>query len=85
MSEVDLLLFVSILLSIIYLVLAAVALSHVKENIKANRNSYFLIVDLWWPFYDVYDELGRKICIYGRVLLPLVIIAYVIWAIERFG
>jgi hypothetical protein len=73
---------VAVLLSAAYTALGLMAYQHVnKEKIDA-LTPQLLAITLWWPFYDMYDEEGGKLCKYGRVVLPLAIAAYVVWFVN---
>jgi len=62
-----------------YLVLCYVAYRHVKSDKKDKWAAWVLLAtDLWWPTYeDLYDDVGRKMCTYGKILMPLIVVFYV--------
>lgn len=80
MSLSSLTLAVSLSLSVLYLILAIKAIGHVTKEERATGSHWLLIMDPWWPFHDkLYDESGKKILLYGKLLFPLVVIAYILW------
>ena len=74
----------AVLLSVAYVLLAMAALFHVDENKKAILRGRLPVFFFWWPFYsDIYTGSARKLCIYGRVLFPLIVAAYILWAVLK--
>lgn len=73
---------IAIVLSLLYVTLALVAFTHVSKTKTSSLAPKLLALTFWWPFYDMYDESGRKLCLYGKIILPLTIAAYVLWAVE---
>lgn len=79
MSISSLALFLAVSLSLVYVVLAIIAFTHVdksKTNMLAPR---LLALTFWWPFYDLYDDSARRLCFFGKIILPVAVVAYVIW------
>ena len=70
---------VAIALNIAYLILAFAAYPHMTAESKASQTNRVLALMLWWPFYDVYDENGRRFSFWGKVLLPVCVGAYAYW------
>lgn len=83
MSLPSLTLAVSLLLSVLYLILAIKALSHVNQEERARGSHWMLIMDPWWPFHDkMYEASGKKILLYGRLLFPVVVVSYILWVVQ---
>jgi hypothetical protein len=83
MSLTSAVLALAILMSIGYVAMAFAASSHVRPEKRDSRgvNRLFALT-LWWPFYtDLYDETGLRLCLYGRLLLFMAVVAYVAHAI----
>lgn len=70
-------------LGVAYVALAIVAYSHVNEEKTTPLLPKLLSLTFWWPFYDIYDERGRKLSVYGRIVFILAIVAYVLWFTQR--
>jgi len=69
----------AILLSLLYTALAFVAFSRVKQEKKVSQWNRLLSLTLWWPFYDdLYDESARKVRLYGKLLFPIIVVAYIL-------
>ena len=66
-------------LSALYVILAFVAFSHVNKEKTTRLIPGLLALTFWWPFYDIYDQSGRRLCFYGRILLTIAIAAYLLW------
>jgi hypothetical protein len=80
MSWSSLVLIVALLLSVTYLVLAIKAFGHVRPEEKGRRSYPLLLMDPWWPFYDnLYMESAQRTCPYGKILLPLIVAAWLLW------
>lgn len=69
-------------LSVLYVALALVAFTHVHKEKTTALTPKLLSLTFWWPFYDMYDEYGRKLSTYGKIILPIAIAAYVLWFIQ---
>lgn len=76
-------LFCAVFLSVLYAILAAMAFSHTDKRKLSPLFPQLIALTFWWPFYDMYDERGKKLCKYGRIILPIAIAAYVVWGIKR--
>lgn len=83
MSLTSAVLALAIVLSIGYVAMAFTASSHVKPEKKDSRGVNRLIaLTFWWPFFtDLYDEAGRRLCPYGRLVLFLAVGTYVLHAV----
>ena len=72
-------LIVGIVLGVTYAILGVCAYFHVDETKIEPMAPRILAVSFWWPFYDLYDDAGRKLCVYGRIIFPFAIAAYVLY------
>jgi hypothetical protein len=79
MNISSLALFLAVSLSVVYVILAIVAFTHVDKSKTAPLASRLLALTFWWPFYDLYDNSARRVCFFGRIILPAAVAAYVIW------
>ena len=82
MSLSSLALSVAILLSFLYVGLAFIALTRVDKEKTTPLTPKLLAVTFWWPFYDIYDESGRRLRLYGKIILPIAIAAYAVWGAQ---
>jgi hypothetical protein len=71
--------YLAMLLSVVYVILAIVAFANVDKSKTVPLFPRLLALTFWWPYYDIYDASVRKICIVGKIILPVAIIAYVMW------
>ena len=70
---------IAIALNIAYVILAFAAYTHMTPENKASQTERVLALMLWWPFYDVYDDTGRRFSSWGKVVLPVCVGAYAYW------
>lgn len=68
----------AVVFTVLYVVLAILAFNHVIQEKKSKFSGGLLALTFWWPFYNMYDEYGKKLCIYGKVLLPATVITYIL-------
>lgn len=86
MSLQSLTLLAAIVFTVAYLILAVRALSYVNQEERARGSYWLLIMDPWWPFHNkMYEESGKRIVLYGRILFPLALIAYVLWLVQLWN
>lgn len=64
--------------TVLYVVLAILAFTHVDVEKKSKVSGGLLALTFWWPFYDLYDAEGKQLCKYGKILLPIVVVIYVL-------
>jgi hypothetical protein len=77
MTYTSLAFLIATLLGVIYVILAIIAYSHRTEEEKFNQ---LLWTDMWWPFYDdKYHPEAKRVVLYGKLLFPIIILAWVIW------
>jgi hypothetical protein len=74
---------VGVVLGVLYAVLGFVAFFHVEAEKRKKQSVRLLSITLWWPFYDIYDESVRKLCLFGRFLMPIAVAAYIVSAIYK--
>lgn len=79
MNISSLALFLAVSLSVVYVILAIVAFTHVDKSKTAPLAPRLLALTFWWPFYDLYDNSARRVCFFGKIILPVAVAAYVIW------
>lgn len=79
MSISSLALFLAISLSVVYAVLAIIAFTHVDKSKTDMIAPRLLALTFWWPFYDLYDDSAKRVCFFGKIILPVAMVAYVIW------
>ena len=73
---------VAVLLSIVYGALAIRAHAHVDKGKMIKASPSLLALTAWWPFYDMYDDVGTRLCVYGRFLLPIIAGGYIYWGLS---
>lgn len=79
MNIANLFFIILFILAVIYLFMGMAAYSH---TINEERENKWLAISPWWAIYgSIYDEFGRKLSNYGRVILVIEIIGFVCWAI----
>ena len=74
---------VAVSLGVVYVVLGVVAFNHVITEKTTSLVPRAASLTFWWPFYDIYDEQGRKLSVYGKIVFVLTIAAYVLWFSQR--
>ena len=73
---------VAIVLSLVYGALSIAAFSHVRPEEKKRRSYVLLLTDPWWPYYkECFTDAARTPLLYGKILFPAVIAAWVIWGV----
>lgn len=79
------LLSLAVFFNVLYLALAIAAFSHVRTEREQSMPliEKLLTLSYWWPFYDMYDETGKKLRIYGRIILVMTITAYAFWGFQQ--
>lgn len=82
MSLSALALTLAILLSLLYVGLAFVAFTQVDKEKTTPLTPRLLAVTFWWPFYDIYDESVGRLRLYGKIILPIAIVAYAVWGMQ---
>lgn len=83
MTMTSLTLVSAVMLSVLYGILGSLALRHVKPEEKGRLAHQLLMMDPWWPYYgEMYAESGRKLCLAGKALFPIVVTMYVLWTIQ---
>lgn len=82
MSLSSIALTVAIVLSLLYTMLAVIAFTHVSKEKTIPLMPGLLALTFWWPFYDIYEEPAHGLRLYGKIILPIVIAAYVLWGVQ---
>lgn len=82
MSSSSIALTVAIVLSLLYTILAVIAFTHVNKEKTNPLTPGLLALTFWWPFYDIYDESAQRLRLYGKMILPIAIVAYVLWGMQ---
>jgi hypothetical protein len=67
---------VALVLSLVYLGLAAKAYRHMRREPKTSEVQRLLAFTLWWPFYDAYEPHAKRLRIVGVVVLLVCLAAY---------
>jgi hypothetical protein len=76
----------ALLLSLIYGALGCVAFAHIKPEHKHKLSGQLLRLDPWWPYYnDMYLAGAKRSCLYGMVLFPVIIGAWIAWGILQYN
>lgn len=71
-----------VLLSFVYFIIGLLALSHIDKSQSGDRGSS---LSPWWPFNEkIYDDFGKKLCGYGKILFFVVWGGAAIWAIDKY-
>lgn len=73
---------IAILLSFLYAGLAFAAFTHVNKEKTTPLTPRWLAMTFWWPFYDIYDDSAQRLRLYGKIVLPIAIAAYVVWVMH---
>lgn len=69
------------ILGVIYLFMGLAAHSH---TIKDNRTDKILAISPWWAIYSsIYDDFGQKLSRYGKVILFIEAVGFIIWILLR--
>lgn len=77
MIILKLLLAVVFLLGFVYLIMGFIAYGHRLES-----SSEIDALTPWWAFNrDTYDDAGKKLCFYGKVIIFIESISLIIWLI----
>ncbi len=81
MNLINLMVAILFVLGVIYLALGLIAYAHTTSNSKSDK---WLAISPWWASYSsIYDEFGKKLAKYGKVILVLEIVGFVVWIISR--
>lgn len=72
---------IAVTLNLAYAILGIIAFTHADRKNDSGL-SPILSLTLWWPFYNIYDEHGKRLCTAGRLTLLLTGAMYLIaWQI----
>jgi len=67
----------SFMLSFVYMVMSLLAFRHIPDMRYRNQAQ---AVSPWWVFHPtIYDEKGKRLCRYGRLVLLLNLLAFIAW------
>jgi hypothetical protein len=70
-------------LGFIYLILGLIAYAHTTSNSKSDK---WLAISPWWASYSsIYDEFGKKLAKFGKVILVLELVGFVFWITTKLG
>ena len=72
---------VLILLGVIYAILGFIALSHIDQS--KNTQNVRMISPTWYAQSDIFDELGKRLCVIGKPLFYIVWIGLLAWFVAR--
>ena len=65
------------ILAVIYLFMGLTAYSH---TIKDDRTDKILAISPWWAVYtSIYDGFGQKLSKYGKAILVIETVGFVVW------
>ena len=65
------------ILGCVYLVMCLVAYSHTNDR---SMDKKLLAISPWWAIYShIYDDFGKNIAKYGKIILGLELVGFVIW------
>lgn len=68
-------------LGVVYFILALAAASHAKPEKKGKFASASLWLDPWWPYYgEDYLPSAKRLLWLGRVVFPIAVALWVLWA-----
>lgn len=68
-------------LAFVYLVMGMIAYSHTLKNTKSDK---MLAISPWWAMYNsIYDDFGRKLSKYGKVILFIEVAGFIMWTISK--
>lgn len=80
MSFKSIVLATAVVLAIVYSFLGFAALSHIKPENKPLLSRRWPVYLYWWPFYDdLYEKSAGRLRLYGWILFPVTVVAYVVW------
>jgi len=66
---------IAVLLGLSYAVMAWLAYRHIDIS-RRSLELNILVFPFWWPFLDMYDEFGKRLCFYGKINFVVVAAAY---------
>lgn len=79
MSALNLLFVMLFVLALAYLVMGLLAYSH---TITENKGDKWLAISPWWAVYDhLYDDFGRTLSKYGKVILAIEVAGFALWVL----
>lgn len=67
-----------VLLGIIYVGLGVFVFLHVDKSKITLLFPRLLALSFWWPYYDLYDDSVKTVCLVGKIILPVAVAAYMI-------
>lgn len=69
------------ILAVVYLFMGLTAYSH---TIKDDRTDKILAISPWWAIYtSIYDDFGQKLSRYGKAILIIEVVGFVVWMLLR--